>query len=224
MADARGVAVRRARLILHTGLRLANVASVRMAQPRRPWQVPVQADLLVCSALAHGRPIALVADTRVGGLPDDDVARRYRTLRAALLERADAETTAALATLETMPPDFGYTRWQSAVWATQGAEEPEVIDLAWDVWEALGQFAYEAALRQRPRTWRGSLVARLWGLVASGGAVLLGAGAAMEVDSGHTWGWWLLPAGAAWAAAVLWLMARRRRVLARDPMRELPHL
>lgn len=186
--------------------------------------MPVQADLLVCSALAHGRPAALGATTRVGGLPDDEVGRRHAALRAAVLSRADEETATRLAALETAPTDWGFTRWQSAVWATRTADDPAVTDLAWDVWEALGQHAYESAMRQRPRTWRGSLAGRLWGLAAAEGAVLLAIWAAMEIDNGHAWGWWLLPAAAGWAVAVLWLMARRRRVLARDPMRELPHL
>lgn len=187
----------------------------------------MSSDILVCGALASGRPVALGATRqRLDGLPDSEVAARYAALRSALRERTVAEPDVAerLETLERSEPGTALTRWQTAVTALRADDDAHVVELARDVWVALGANEYTLHLRLRPRTMRGFIESRLWGLAATIPPVLLGFAAVAALASGHPWGWAVAGAAAAWPVVVLGLLRSSYRKRARIGGRELPHL
>ncbi len=162
-----------------------------MARPVYPWEIPLPSDVLLCGALASGRPVALVASQqRLDGMPDAEVSARYSVLRSVVWERASAEPDVAhrLEALEDSESGTSLTRWQTVVMAIRADDDPDVVELARDVWVALGANEYALQLQQRPRTMRGFYERRLWGLAATLPPVLLGVSAAATITSGNDWG------------------------------------
>lgn len=196
---------------------------MRMVAAQFPWEIPQPSHVLIASALARARPVALTASpARLNGLSQAEVALRYQALTNGILA-LDADAARALAQLEREPADQSYPLWETLVMRTGAADDGRIIALAREVWVALGSNEYAVHLRARPRTSRGFMEGRAWlGLGVFGGvAVAIAAGEAQG-----RWGapWWLwLPAMVAWPLAVLWLFRRRYRRAERRGGTELPH-
>jgi hypothetical protein len=196
------------------------------ALPVYPWEIPMASDLLLCGALASGRSIALEAGPRLGGLPDSEVSVRYTKLRDALRERASVAPEAAhrLDELETAAAEMSLTRWQTAIWAMRADDEVDLVELAREVWVALGANEYALRLRERPRSSRGFVEGRMWGLATTIPPVLLGISAVALVTSGNEWGWVVTCVAVTWPVVVLSLLRSTYRKRLRIGGRELPHL
>lgn len=118
---------------------------MRIVQPRHRWQIPVEADRLVCSALAYSRHAA----------PESE----GHALRSALIDRLatlcgdDGEARERLTRLDALPDeDAGWTRWQTAVFVARAWDDEAAIDLAFELWDILGEATYRLEIRcERPR-------------------------------------------------------------------------
>jgi len=161
---------------------------------------------------------------RLGGLSDSEVTKRYTALATALGRLEDPGGGRTLEQLEADPSDLEFPSWETLVTRTGAADNAVIIELARDVWEALGPNEYAVQLRHRPRTYWGFLEGRAWLNLGGLGLVAL-AIAAVEVQA--QWGlrWWFwLPVMIAWPFGVLWLFHRRYRRRQRQGGKELPHL
>lgn len=191
-----------------------------MVPAQFPWEVPQPSHVLIASALAHGRPLALAGKPpRLNGLSEAEVARRYRALADVILALHDPGGARSLVQLEQEPADQAYPVWESLVMRTGAQDDAGVIALARDVWEALGPNEYARQLRARPRTSRGFVESRAWlALGVSGIVTILIAAQEMRMP------WWLwLPALFVWPMAILLLFRRRYRRAERRGGTELPH-
>jgi len=199
---------------------------VHAVPPRRPWQIPVASDALVAGALVHGRAVALeAAGPRRNGLPDAEVEARRERLHAAVVARAGAQPEALgrLEALESAAPDVSWTRWQVPLALVGADDDPAVIALALDVWDALGSNAYALAHQDRPRTDRGAVEGRAWLSWGVAGPVLLAVGSVEAASRGSAW-WVAFAAGAVAWPVLVWRAFRssyRRREA--DARKELPH-
>lgn len=117
---------------------------MRVVEPRHRWQIPVEADKLVCSALAYSRHLA----------PDSE----GHALRSALIDRLvtlcddDGEARRRLVRLDTLPDEEGWTRWQTAVFVARAWDDEAAIDLAFALWDTIGEATYRLEVRnERPR-------------------------------------------------------------------------
>jgi hypothetical protein len=113
-----------------------------MVQPRQPWQIPITADALVCSALAHSRQASLGA--------------QGPALRSALVDRivaldADGDAAERLARLDALPDDAGWSRWQTVVFAGRAWDDDRAIDLAFALWDGIGEATYREVIRDEHR-------------------------------------------------------------------------
>jgi hypothetical protein len=193
---------------------------MRTVPPRRPWQIEIDADLLICSALAHARRAAL--GRRLNG-SDDDVVRRRTILLDHLLATAGPTEADRLHQLDLLPSDAAATRWQTTIFALHAVDDPVAVELALDVWDALGENEYALRLRIRPVTWRGWAERRV---IIGGTMVVLFSsmiGAAAAQEAGRPWWWVPLVAGpviVAWVLVQHARSVRRRRLIGRA---ELPH-
>lgn len=197
---------------------------MRMVAAKFPWEVPQPSHVLVASALARGRPIALATGPRrLDGMPDSEVAKRYTALAAAFGGQPDPGGGPSLQELEGEPAEQTYPAWETLVMRTGAADDPVTIELAREVWEALGANEYALCLRGRPRTFRGFLEGRAWiaGGVLSTLAVVI---AALAVQIGWGVPWWLwLPVIVAAPIVVFLLFRRRYGKGQRRGGRALPH-
>lgn len=76
--------------------------------PKFGWEVPQPAHVLVASALARARPVALAAGgDRLGGLPDHVVAERYAALACAVASLSHPGSGRPLHELEGEPAEGG---------------------------------------------------------------------------------------------------------------------
>ncbi|WP_407342199.1 hypothetical protein [Pengzhenrongella phosphoraccumulans] len=115
---------------------------MRMVQPRQPWQILIPADALVCSALAHSRQASLGA--------------QGPALRSALVDRvvaldADRDAAERLARLDALPDDVGWSRWQTVVFAGRAWDDDQAIDLAFALWNVIGEATYREVIRDEHR-------------------------------------------------------------------------
>lgn len=117
---------------------------MRIVQPRHRWQIPVGADVLVCSALAYSRHAA----------PESE----GHALRAALVDRLvtlsddESEARQRLARLDALPDEEGWTRWQVAVFVARAWDDDTAIDLAFSLWDTIGEATYRREVHgRRPR-------------------------------------------------------------------------
>lgn len=196
---------------------------MRQAEPLYPWETAQPAHVLVASALAFARPVALAqGPPRLNGLDDEHVGERYRSLRIALAD-ADPAVAPRLEELEAAP-DAGYQPWLSPLLRSTALDDARVIQLAHAVWEALGANEYAVQLRERRRSYRGFAEGRSWmaALVIGLAAAAVASGAAQDRWGGPAWAVGLVIA-AAWVALVAGLFARRYQRLLRRGDRELPH-
>ena len=103
-------------------------------------------------------------------------------------------------------------------------DDESVIELAQDVWDALGSNSYGLEFLHRPRTYKGFFEGRTWLNLSVVPLVLLTILAIDGLIRSQGW-WWLVAAVAiAWPVMVWRLFRsayRRRDALAQ---RELPHL
>lgn len=117
---------------------------MRVVEPRRRWQIPVGGDVLVCSALAYSRRAA----------PESE----GHALRSALVDRLvtlsddEGEARQRLARLDALPDEEGWSRWQVAVFVARAWDDDAAIDLAFSLWDAIGEATYRREVRaERPR-------------------------------------------------------------------------
>jgi len=154
------------------------------------------------------------------------VAERYDKLRAAVLRHAQG-VPGAIASFEAMEaddPESGSGGWQDLVDRVGAADDPAVIGLAHQVWEALGPNEYAVRLRMRPRTYKGFAEGRAWWILGAFGTTCLVLMAGyLDRQQGIPW-WWWLPVILGWPALILYLFDRRQRRLLRQGGKELPHV
>jgi len=97
---------------------------------------------MVCSALARSRRA--------------DVAADGASLRAALVERIvaldpDGDAPARLAQLDALPDEASWSRWQTVVFAGRAWDDDAAIDLAFALWDVIGEAGYRDMFRGQKR-------------------------------------------------------------------------
>jgi hypothetical protein len=199
---------------------------VHIVPPKRPWQIPVASDSLIAGALAKGRKAVLDScPARRDGLPDAEVVARHERLRAAVTALAVEEPRVLeqLESLEAQPPDAASTQWQTPLMLIDADEDPDVIELALDVWDALGPNSYGLEFRLRRRTWRGFQEGRSWLQAGTLGTLALAVISIEQASDGS--GWWVAWAAAAAAWPLLVWRAFRRSYRRREAIarKELPY-
>lgn len=191
--------------------------------PAFAWEIPVTPVTLVSAALSAGRPGGL-AERRLNGLSDGEVASHYQELRRLVLAhaRAGGASLTRFEQLERSEPDVAPSRWETWVVVSGASEHVEVIQAARGVWEALGPNEYARFLKARPRTSRGFVEGRLWvvgGVAPTMLLIVSGIGVSGDLQRGT-----LVAAGVLWPLLVVVAFRRRRRRLDRVGGAELPHL
>ncbi len=198
-----------------------------MVPPEFSWEINMSSTVLVASALARARPIALAdGPRRLNGLSDHAVSQRYDALSAAVCGHAASKPGAltSFTELEAEPPVSRFPSWESLVRRTGANDDPVVVGLARQVWEALGPNEYAVHLRMRPRTYRGFFEGRVWAGFGVLGVLVL---AMLATEAQTRWGvaWWLwIPVILAWPALILIRFRKRYESLLRQGSKELPHL
>lgn len=140
--------------------------------------------------------------------------------------RSEASGTRAfgsLSGLEAGPTGRGSPVWETLLMRSGADDDPVLIDLALQVWEALGSNEHAVWLLPRPRTYRGFLAGRAWLLLGILGPVGVGA-LAVAVQDRWEIPWWLrLPVIAGWPVLVLYWFRRWHVRRSRRGGKELPH-
>lgn len=85
-----------------------------------------------------------------------DVAADGASLRAALVERIvaldpDGDASARLAHLDALPDEASWSRWQTVVFAGRAWDDDAAIDLAFALWDVIGEAGYREMLRGEQR-------------------------------------------------------------------------
>ncbi|WP_409484083.1 hypothetical protein [Arsenicicoccus dermatophilus] len=193
--------------------------------PRYPWEISLPSLRLISTALAQGRPAALNgAPPRLNGLPDAEVLERYERLARACRERAAPSTIPAFEHLERQPDDRSPSEWETFLMRSGADDDPAVIELARDVWVALGPNHYSLCLRIRPRTYRGFVRGWTWAITTTAGLALLALiGQDLPGRGSRLW-LLVLPAAAVWLTLLGWLFLRQERGILRHGGEELPRL
>ncbi|BDO41148.1 hypothetical protein [Cellulomonas sp. NTE-D12] len=193
--------------------------------PVERWEIPQRSDVLVCSALAYGRPEGRATSPRArDGLGAGEVSARYRALRDEVRGRADDDQRARLDVLEVSALGTSWTLWQTTVQLMRLDDDPQLVELARAVWVALGANEYALALRLRPRKFRGFLEGRLWLGAGATGATAFTIAAAFFFQTGHRWWWMCLVGVLLWPAAVAAVFLRSYRRRKAIGGRELPYV
>lgn len=178
--------------------------------------------------MARARPSALLAGAdRRDGAVDAVVAQEYQALRTRVwaLAEPDEASLSRLQQLEESDTGATWTPWQTTLRRLGADEDEGVIEASQDVWDALGPNAHTLQFRDRPKTGKGFIEARLWLTTYVLGAVALCFAAAV-VDGRYGVPWWLaVPVMlGAWTLLLVLLFRSTYSRRARVGKAELPYL
>lgn len=194
---------------------------VSSARPSYFARIQVPTREFVAAALAYGRRSGANQRISPAVVDEDELIRRYVALQSEILHLAagDEKLRAQWLDLEDDTQAVGHSAWVPIALATRADESERAIRLAREVWEGLGIHQHDAALLERPHTYRGFFEGRMWIMTALF-SLVMAVIAASESWLGLTWAWIVMLI--TWLGLLLVLFGLRRSALITTPRAELP--